>query len=165
MKQSLKLMIDSSLLVESLKGKEEAREMLKLLINNKDKIVLFINPFVKNEVIFVLLVYLSKLSPRTLKKKKEKVKEIMEELKKKVIKFLDTYFTELSFNSEQSNLAYNLCEKYGLLPTDASILATCGYYNIPYIISLDEDFRESCENEGVTLINSIEKLKELLKID
>jgi len=163
MKQSLKLMIDSSILIEALKGKINAKSILEFLVANKDSIVLFINPFVKNEVVFILIIYLSELSPRTLKKKKNKTKEIMKnEIKKKVLNFLDRFFIELSFNQEQSNITYELCEKYGLLPTDASILATCKHYGIKYLVSLDKDFEEPCKKESIVLIDSIEKLKKIL---
>ena len=52
---------------------------------------------------------------------------------------------------------------YNLKPNDAFILATCKYYNISYLISLDDDFQKPCEKEGITLINSAEKLKEILE--
>ncbi len=54
-------------------------------------------------------------------------------------------------------------KKHNLLSNDALILATCKYYRIKYLISIDtSDFKEPCEKEGIVLINSVEKLKEVL---
>ena len=36
---------------------------------------------------------------------------------------------------------WNMVEKYGLLPNDALIVATCKYYGIKKIATLDEDFK------------------------
>ena len=45
---------------------------------------------------------------------------------------------------------------------DALILSTCKHYGIKYLISLDEDFKKPCKEEGIVLIDSVEKLKEVL---
>jgi predicted nucleic acid-binding protein len=42
-------------------------------------------------------------------------------------------------------------KKYGLLPNDALILATCKFYGIKHLISLDRDFEEPCVEEGLEL--------------
>jgi predicted nucleic acid-binding protein len=61
------------------------------------------------------------------------------------------------------NLAVSYYRKYKLKPNDALILATCKHYGIKYLISIDKDFPEPCEKEGIVLINSVEKLKEFLE--
>ena len=53
-------------------------------------------------------------------------------------------------------------KKYKLKPNDALILATCKHYNIKYLISIDNDFAIPCEKEVIVLIDSVEKLKEVL---
>jgi len=58
--------------------------------------------------------------------------------------------------------AVTLMEIYGLLPNDAIILATCKFYGIKYLISFDSDFREACGGEGIILIDSKEKLDEII---
>ena len=58
---------------------------------------------------------------------------------------------------------FRVIEHYDLRPNDAIILATCKYYGIKYLISLDNDFPEPCKKEGIVLINSAEKLKEILE--
>ena len=164
MKQFLRLMIDSSIFIESLKQNLKAKEILEELLKNRNKALFYVNPFVVNEVVFISLIYLSSLSPRTLKRKKELVSEIVKkEIKPKILSFIDKFFILLEFNQSQDELTYELVEKYGLLPTDATILATCKYYEIKYLVSIDSDFPEPCEKEGITLLDSAEKLKEVLK--
>lgn len=87
-----------------------------------------------------------------------------EEIKEKILPFIKRFFKCLDFNLEQNKITYELCEKHGLLPTDATVLATCRYYRIPYLISLDSDFQKACEEEGIELINSVEKLREILNV-
>ena len=58
---------------------------------------------------------------------------------------------------------FRVIEHYDLRPNDAIILATCKYYGIKYLISIDNDFPEPCKKEGVVLINSVEKLRKVLK--
>jgi len=72
-------------------------------------------------------------------------------------------FIFLDSCSDIIKLARKFILKYNLKPNDALILATCKHYNIPYLLSLDEDFKEACEEEGIVLIDSVEKLKKILK--
>ena len=58
-----------------------------------------------------------------------------------------------------------MIDKYNLKTHDALILATCKHYGIKYLVSIDSDFPEPCEKEGIILINSAEKLKEILNQD
>jgi len=53
--------------------------------------------------------------------------------------------------------------KYGLLPNDAMILATCKFYGIKYLVSFDSDFEKACEGEGIRLLKSIEEISKALK--
>ena len=164
MKSLLKVLIDSSVIIESLKGNEKAERILRELIRSEEKVVLYLNPFVFNEVIFISLLYFSNLSAKTLRKKKELIKEIMKEkISPNITSFLNRFFILLSFDSFQNSLMESYIEEYGLLPTDASVLATCKHYGIKYLISIDNDFPEPCKKEGIVLINSAEKLKEILE--
>ncbi len=61
-------------------------------------------------------------------------------------------FEELEINKEIRNIAFEFMKKYGLLPNDALILATCKFYGARYLISFDDDFREACKGEGAALI-------------
>ena len=140
----MKFFIDSNIIIESLKedGLKEAYEILNTLIHFR--VIPFINFIVLNETIFILC----------YKRKLLNLKE--------VLNFLSN-FIKLSLNESIEQMAINYMETYNLKPNDALVLATCKHYNIPYLLSLDEDFKEACEKEGIVLIDSVEKLKEVLK--
>ena len=97
-----------------------------------------------------------------MKEKKEISKILNKEKIKLYIKLL-TSFPVFETNFSILNLAYNLAKVHNLLPNDALILATCKHYGIKYLISIDKnDFATPCEKEGIVLIDSTEKLKEVL---
>ena len=42
--------------------------------------------------------------------------------------------------------------KYNLKPNDAIIAATCKYPKIPYLLTIDDDFKQVSINENIRLI-------------
>ncbi len=138
----MRIFVDSNIFIEALKkeGLKEAKKIWLEILDNYLRQEFCINLIIKNEVIFHLYV----------KKKLINLKELK--------KFLSA-FVNLEINSKIEDLMFDLIDKYNLKPNDALILATCKYYGIPYLISLDEDFCEACEKEGIGLIDSVEKLK------
>ena len=48
--------------------------------------------------------------------------------------------------------AFDFIERFHLKPNDAIILATCKYYEMDILLSLDDDFLEPCKKLGL-LIN------------
>ncbi len=72
-------------------------------------------------------------------------------------------FKSLKINEEIENLMFHYMETYSLKPNDALILATCKYYGISYLISLDEDFVEPTTKEGIYLIRTKENLCKICK--
>jgi len=139
----MEFFIDSNIIIEYLKenGLKESKEILNYLLNKK--IIPYISFTVINEVLFVIY----------FKKKLLSFNELLN--------FLDSFYT-LYCNKMEEILALHYMKKHNLKPNDALILATCKHYNIKHLISLDEDFKEPCEKEGIILINSVEKLKEVL---
>ena len=144
----MKFFIDSNIIIETFKENynKEAKDILITVLNNvlQNKLEAFINEIVESEVIYQLIF-----------KAKSGMK--LEELKL-VLKA----FISLEIGENIRNLFFEVIEKYDLKPNDALILATCKYYGISYLLSLDEDFKEACEKEGIVLIDSIEKLKKIL---
>ena len=61
------------------------------------------------------------------------------------------------------NLAQKYIIKYNLASNDAIILATCNYYKIFNIITLDDDFNDPAKSENINIICSIESLLKELK--
>ena len=145
----MEFFIDSNIVIESLKKNynEEAFGILEILLSSISKslgISCYINSIVESEVAFQII-FKGKSEMN-----EEKVKEIL------------LAFKSLEIGENIRSLLWEYIEKYNLRPNDAIILATCKHYNIPYLISLDNDFKEPCKEEGITLINSTEKLKEIL---
>ena len=65
----------------------------------------------------------------------------------------------MEINRDVVELSNNFIQKYGLLPNDALILATCKHYAVDALASLDKDYEEACRSEGITLISGVENLK------
>ena len=89
---------------------------------------------------FVLIKLLTGMRAYELKKKPERVRETLRRLNKQIA-FLRKYFIELEIDEEIKQVALDVMERYGLLPNDAIIAATCRHYSIDTIITFDEDFR------------------------
>ena len=97
-----------------------------------------------------------------LKKDMSLVKRVFSEKVSLIWKYLLFNFRILSVDEEVLKLGKAYIENFGLLPNDALVLATCKRYEIKYLISIDNDFLEPCKKEGIVLINSADKLKEVL---
>jgi len=119
---------------------KEAKELLKIAISNYEKFC--INEVVWDEVLYWLF------------KKKVDLKTYS--------KLLHLFELKL-VNRNLINLWIDFIELYRLKPHDALILATCKYYGISHIVSLDEDFKKPCKEEGLILINTPHRLKEVLR--
>jgi len=145
----MKIFIDSNVIIETFKkeGLKEATEILKIAIDNLESSLFYINEVVFSEVIYHLLI-------------KGKIKN---ELSKIYLERLLFTFNWITIEKNIGKLSLKFIEAYNLKPNDALILATCKHYNIPYLLSLDEDFKEACRKEGIVLIDSVEKLKKILK--
>ncbi len=127
--------IDSNIIIEAFKkrGSEEASKILNLIL--RKNVICFINIIVESEVVFYLI---------TKGKGKLNLRKLEE--------FLD-FFEFLSANKNIQSLFKDFVEKYNLKPNK--------YYGIPYLISLDSDFEKPCKEEGIKLISSPSKLKEV----
>ncbi len=67
-------------------------------------------------------------------------------------------FEVLEENKDVLNLSLELIERYSLLTNDALILATCKYYGIDKIASLDSDFEKATVTEKIKLIRNVNDL-------
>jgi predicted nucleic acid-binding protein len=155
----MKCIIDSCIFIENFKGKEGVKILFLKTVENFD---CFITETIFSEVFYKVLGLIGGKSPQVLKEKKEISKILNKEEIKLYIKLL-TSFPVFGTNFSILNSAHNLVKVHNLLPNDALILATCKHYGIKYLISIDkEDFTIPCEKEGIVLIDSVEKLKEVL---
>ena len=117
-----------------------------------------------NTIVFSEMVYLKTITGErvyTLKHNPEIITGKKDELGDLFLMF--EMFEHLEINKKVRDIAFRYIITYGLLPDDAVILATCKFYGIKYLISFDSDFSGACEKEGVTLIDSKEKLNKIIK--
>ena len=144
----IKFFVDTCIFIEAFKktGLKEAKELYTTIFKD------FINEFFINEVVIdeVLFYYINnkeKFYFTTL----EEFAEIFD------------FFEFLVFDKDLLDLWIKMIKIHKFKTHDALILATCKHYGIKYLISIDrDDFTIPCEKEGIILINSVEKLKEVL---
>lgn len=151
----MSLFLDSNIFIEYLKGNSDASALLLELMKRNFR--LFTNETVYNEVLFVYL--------RTnvggywkLKKNIEDVKEVAKTFILQVLPLLSsTNF--LDTTHEIVLLSLKFTAKYGLLPSDALILATAKYYGLDGIVSLDSDLLSVAPREGLLAVSKAEDLE------
>ena len=148
-----KVFIDSSIFIENFKGNTTAKRILELSIEKYD---IFINSIVFSEVIFKLITLKAGKSALTIKSQK-KLSSIVDELSDYYNLLL--LFDVLGENKEILKISLNFIEKYNLLTNDALILATCKYYHIDKLASLDTDFENAALKEGIKLIKNPESIE------
>ena len=147
--------VDTNVIIEHLVGNIDLLE-----IQEKFNI-LYANSIVFSEALMVYLRALTGKRTYTLKHNPKLIKGHESELRE----FLTFFglFRELEINRSIETLAVEYIAKYGLLPNDAIILATCKFYGIKYLISFDSDFEDACEGEGIKLLKSPEEIPNALK--
>ena len=147
--------IDSNVILDYFYGDDTAREIIEIADSNGE---IFINGIVLTEVSIRYLKDVTGERSYTLKHRSELVKNV----DKSPLYAVLGRFLYLPDNVLIGEDAVTLMDIYGLLPNDAIILATCRFYGINYLISFDSDFKKACEEEGITLVNSKEKLNKIL---
>ncbi|WP_048148145.1 type II toxin-antitoxin system VapC family toxin [Palaeococcus ferrophilus] len=141
------LLIDSSVLIEYFKGNEQAVRLMEHFESSDD--ALYITEVVFSEVVYILLGYFLKASPRTVKCNPHKLPPELGT----VFKVLEGFgFIPSSQNTLLKTL--ELIEKYALLPNDALILATCIEHGFS-LATMDEDFKPPAEREKVEIMGGV----------
>lgn len=140
-----KVFIDSSLLIENIKGNK--KKLLFNLLNNKE-VRCCLNETVISEFLFHFLSVNGNASPQSLQSS-EKISSIF--------KSSDDYnllqlFHFISSNEALIDIVPVFMAAYNLLPNDAIILATCKIHNITQLASHDTDFIIPCKAEGIELL-------------
>ena len=125
--------IDSSVFLDFLEGKEKAKTLLEQYSGLEG----CINDIVFSEVLFVYIKAETGKKSYELKKQPELVTSV--ELND-IVELLGRYRT-LDVGEAVKSEAERLIKKYGLLPNDALIAATCKHYGITKIATFDSDFK------------------------
>ncbi len=154
----MKMFIDSNLFIEHSKGNSKAVEILENVLGNRE---VYINDVVYSEVAYIFIRANSGKNYFELKKDRRTVANAGLNFLNKLFPLLRlTKFLEV--NENVIALANDYIIKYGLLPNDALVLATCKFYEVDCLVSLDEeDFREPCEKENIRLISDIKVLNKI----
>jgi len=119
---------------------------------------LYINSVVYSEVAYIFIRSVSAKSYIDLKKDESLVSTAGQ-------KFVEMLFPVLKLgnlleiNDEVVEILNSFILNYGLLPNDALNLATCKFYGIDALMSLDTDFEEACRQEKINLISKVEDFK------
>jgi predicted nucleic acid-binding protein len=125
--------IDSNVFLDFLEGKEKAKTLLEAYSGLEG----YINDIVFSEVLFVYIKAETGKKSYELKKQPALVKSV--ELND-IVELLGRYRT-LDVGEAVKSEAEGLIKKYGLLPNDALIAATCKHYGINKIATTDPDFK------------------------
>ena len=96
-----------------------------------------INQIVISEVLFVYIRLKTGKPSRYLRNNPEMIAKLNLDPVFEVL----SIFTELPSSNEIFLLFHEMLKKYGLLPNDALIAATCKHYGIKKIATFDEDFK------------------------
>lgn len=126
-----KYFFDSCIFIENSKNNPKALLLIDKISSLEAEIV--INPIVIDEVTFILLKYSNKA---------------IEEIEKELFS-IDI----LPLTIDVCKLTFSVIKKYNLKMHDAFILATCIFFKIQNLVSLDSHFIEPCKSENINLIN------------
>ncbi len=145
-----KVFLDSSILIEALKGNK--KKFYQNLISDANNL-LYINSTVISEYLYYLIGFSGGNSPRSLQQS-NKLKNVLvnEENQTKIL----TDFQFIEANENALTLVPQFMSQYNLLPNDAIILATCKIHNITKLASHDTDFIIPCQGEGIQLLTETE---------
>ena len=128
--------VDSNVIIHHLAGDNKAKEIIENVESGGD--TGYINQIVVSEVIFICLQLKTKKRAFELKKAPDIVKRV--DLKN-VYELLDT-FIELQSDKEITRSAEDVIARYGLLPNDALIAATCKHHGIMKLATFNGDFKQ-----------------------
>ena len=127
-------LVDSSVIIEALKGNPVAKRVLQSIENDSK----FINPIIFSEVLFVFLKLVTGKSYLTLRGNPEEIEKHRDKLEKVYI-YLRDNFSELPLTEEIEERAFEFVLNYGLLPNDAIILSTAKFYGLA-LVTLERTF-------------------------
>src|SRR4051812_7318803 len=124
-----KIFLDSSILIEALKGnKQEFYHSLVSDVKNS----FYINSIVVSEYLYFLVGFSGGSSPRSLKESRRIKDSLADQVNQ--VEILNE-FISVEAGENAMFLAPIFMSKYNLLPNDANILATCKMHNITKLAS------------------------------
>jgi len=152
-----KFMIDSNVIIEYMKNNPEAVNIISFIKKNPyNEYYLTLDTI--EEILYILVKHFSKKSYWDLKNNPEIVKNTYQKIIPLIRAILKPFF-KIALQTENTHeILFNVCEKYGLLPKDALLLAICIENNINDLITLDKDFSKISLEENINLIFNYKEL-------
>ncbi len=148
----MKIFIDTNILVEYLKGKNT--DFLESLLTSKHD-GLFINQVVWSEFLFHYLALISNKSPLSVKM----ANEIASTFNSRNPFDMLPGVMQLSHSKSIGDEAFELMNKFNLLPNDALILATCKFNDIGFLATYDTDFEIPCKKLGIEILKNSDDIR------
>jgi predicted nucleic acid-binding protein len=142
----MEVFIDSSVLIEGLKGNPDAVKILYRLAD--EEAVAIVNDIVVSEFLFHYIRLKSGASPFTVKQA-GRISEYI--LDNEPLDFINQFHI-IPTDEETVMKAYSLMRSHNLLPNDAIILAACKINGIKNLATLDGDLKRAAEKEGLKLL-------------
>jgi predicted nucleic acid-binding protein len=155
MTSNRRLFVDSSVLIESEKGRKT--DLFRAIIELSG-VEVFISTVVVSEFLFHYLTIGENVSPRTVKERGDIRRVLGRTENHKLVQ----EFTLIDIDPKDLSTVADLMADFNLLPNDALIVATCLSRNIGALASFDPDFHEVCQTNGLALLDSAEELQNWL---
>ncbi|WP_457622466.1 PIN domain-containing protein [Persephonella sp.] len=153
-----KFMVDSNVIIEYMKNNPEAVSIINFVKNNPSyEYYLTIDTL--EEILYVLIKHFSKKSYWDLKNNPETVKDTYNKIIPLVEAILRSFFKIALQSLNIYKILFKICEKYGLLPKDALLLAVCIENKIGNLITLDKDFSKLKLDEDINIISTSKELE------
>lgn len=149
--------VDSTLLVEY--NKNTRYELLEELFVGSFELVY--NQVVMSEYLYHFVGHHGTKSPRSLKENRSIPQVLSENSPLTLLALFDQLTVKLPVVEE----IVRIMADYNMLSNDAIILAHCKSAKISYLASYDSDFTIPCQEEGITLIDSIETFQSLFSVE
>ncbi len=127
-----KIFLDSSILIEAIKGTQTA--LLERLMSDEEY-ECCISSIVVSEFMFHLLAVNSAVAPLTLKMQKQIPAVLQSNESYQILR----HFTFVDTDERIVSATPSLMQRYNLLPNDAIIIATCKIHGITYLASYDQN--------------------------
>lgn len=157
MVQPVTVFVDSTLLVEY--NKNTRYELLEeLFIGSFD---LMYNQIVMSEYLYHFIGYHGTKSPRSLQESKSISRVLTENNPLSLLALFDQLTVKLPVSEE----VIRIMRDHNMLSNDAMILAHCKSAGIHYLASYDSDFIIPCQEEGITLIDSMETFQRAFPLE
>jgi len=153
-----KFMVDSNVIIEYMKGNPEAVNIVNFVKSNPNN-EYYLTLDAIEEILYVLVKHFSKKSYWDLKHNPNIAKDTYKIVIPLIESILKTFFKVISPSKNTHEILFNICERYGLLPKDALILAICIEKDINNLITLDKDFANLGLEENINIILTYKELK------